>query len=199
MDETARSRTDHLLLKRSRKQLSLADDHRIIIPIFESVLTFPHLNSNFFRNNHAHDLFSCPHRFRFYDSGHWQLARQELVISVSFALLAFDPNYQIHGFFSCQEGISHGKQIDSQESVLDDTHNRRVVFGSNDLFGHVCDMFQFWGGLIGLRNVHVHLITVEIGVIGRADGQVQPEGVVGKDSHAMAHHTHSVESWLTVE
>mmetsp|Transcript_14393 Transcript_14393/g.39001 ORF Transcript_14393/g.39001 Transcript_14393/m.39001 type:complete len:244 (-) Transcript_14393:836-1567(-) len=50
-----------------------------------------------------------------------------------------------------------------------------------------------------LRHMHVHLITVEVGVVGRGDRQVEAESGVGQDAHAVAHHTHFVQRGLTVE
>eukprot|EP00967_Tisochrysis_lutea_P106952 scaffold164447_cov19-Tisochrysis_lutea.AAC.1 len=47
--------------------------------------------------------------------------------------------------------------------------------------------------------MHVHLITVEVGVVGRGDRQVEAESGVGQDAHAVAHHTHFVQRGLTVE
>ena len=64
--------------------------------------------------------------------------------------------------------------------------------------------------------LHVHLITVEIGVVRRRHGQVQTEGYttnqylryawaikeltgVRHELHPMAHHTHLVQTRLTVE
>lgn len=37
-----------------------------------------------------------------------------------------------------------------------------------------------------LRQVHVHLVAVEVGVVGRGDRQVEAEGGVGQDAHAVA-------------
>ena len=60
-------------------------------------------------------------------------------------------------------------------------------------------MLQFCSGFIALRDVHVHLVAVEVGIVGGADRQVQSESIVGKDSDPMTHHTHSMEGGLSVE
>ncbi len=61
------------------------------------------------------------------------------------------------------------------------------------------DVLELGPGLVVLGHVHVHLVAVEVGVVGRADGQVEPEGRVGQDPHAVAHHGHPVQRGLPVE
>lgn len=61
------------------------------------------------------------------------------------------------------------------------------------------DVFQLSDGLKGLGNVHIHLIAIEVSIVRRANRQVEPEGVVGKDPYAVSHHTHPVQGWLSVE
>lgn len=79
------------------------------------------------------------------------------------------------------------------------THDRRVIFRRDYLFGNVGYMFNLRNGLIALRNVHVHLIAVEIGIVGRTHRQIQSEGIVGEYSNSMTHHAHPVECGLPVE
>lgn len=47
--------------------------------------------------------------------------------------------------------------------------------------------------------MHIHFITVEISIVGSTDRQVEPEGIVRKNSNPMTHHTHSMESRLSIE
>ena len=60
-------------------------------------------------------------------------------------------------------------------------------------------MFEFCGGFVGLGHMHVHLVPVEVCVVGGADRQVETESVVGEDLDSMAHHAHPVQGGLTVE
>lgn len=50
-----------------------------------------------------------------------------------------------------------------------------------------------------LGDVHVHLVSIKVCVVRRCDRQVQPEGGVRQDSHAVSHHGHLVQGRLTVE
>lgn len=47
--------------------------------------------------------------------------------------------------------------------------------------------------------MHVHLIAIEVSIVGRADRQVESEGVVGEYSYTMGHHAHPMEGRLAVE
>ena len=98
---------------------------------------------------------------------------------MAFALLALDPDDEVHDFLPGEEGIPHGEEIDAEERVLDNTHDGGVAFRGNDLFGDMGDVFEFRCGLVGLGHVHIHLVTVEVSIVGGADRQVESEGVVG--------------------
>ena len=178
VDQATCTRADHFLLEGSWEQLAFADDHGVIISVFEAIFAFPHLNSDLLGDDHAHDLLAGPERLRFQNSRHGQFSREELTGSLALALLALDPDDEVHNFFPGEEGISHGEEIDAEEGILNDTHDRGVAFGGDDLFGDMGDVFEFGGGLVWLGHVHVHLVTVEVGVVGGADRQVESEGVV---------------------
>ena len=47
--------------------------------------------------------------------------------------------------------------------------------------------------------MHVHLVAIEVGVIGRADRRIEPEGLVGHYLHPVGHDGHPVQGWLAVE
>lgn len=81
-----------------------------------------------------------------------------------------NPNDQIHDLLLGQEGITHRKQIQSQQCVLDDTHDGGVVLWGDDLLRDVGNVLKFRYCFVGLGNVHVHFVTVEISVVGCAHG-----------------------------
>ena len=82
---------------------------------------------------------------------------------------------------------------------MHETHDGRVVFRCNNLFGDVGNVLKLRSGFIRLRDVHVHLITIEIGVIRRADREIEAEGIIGKNSDAVTHHTHTMECRLSIK
>jgi len=47
--------------------------------------------------------------------------------------------------------------------------------------------------------MHVHFITIEIGVVGCCHRQVHPEGRKRKHFHSVAHYRHFVQAWLSVK
>ena len=197
--ESSCARTHHFLLQCARQELPFADDHGGVVPVAQAVLALPDLDGDLLGDDHAHDLLAGPQRLGLENGRHRQLSRLQLVVALPLALLAVDPDHQVHHFFPREEGVSHREEIDAQQCVLHDTHDGRVVLGGNDLLGNVGDVLKFRDGLVGLRDVHVHLIAVKFGVVGRADGQVESEGVVRKDPDPVAHHTHAMQRWLTVE
>lgn len=113
MNKTSSTWSDHFLLKCTRKQFSFSDDHRRIVSISKAVFAFPHFNSDFFRNDHAHDLFTSPQRLRLEDGRNRKLSRKQLIITNTLSFLTIYPNHQIHGFLFRQEGVSHGEEINS--------------------------------------------------------------------------------------
>ena len=48
-------------------------------------------------------------------------------------------------------------------------------------------------------DVQVHLVPVEVGVVGTGVAEVHPEGGPGQHLDPVAHHTHLVEGGLSVE
>ena len=84
-------------------------------------------------------------------------------------------------------------------AYLHNTHARLVRLRRDDLPGSEMDVEDLRPGLHGLRYVQVHLVPVEVGVVGRGVAQVHAEGGPREDLHLVAHHTHLVEGGLTVE
>ena len=60
-------------------------------------------------------------------------------------------------------------------------------------------MFELGDGLIGLWDVHVHLVTIKVSVVWGTDREVEPERVIGQYPDPMSHHTHSMQRRLTIK
>lgn len=130
-------------MKCAGEELTLADDHGGIVSVAQTVFALPYLDGDLFRDDHAHDLLASPQRLWLENGRHRKLSRLQLVVALPFSLLAVDPDNEVHDLFPCEEGISHRKQIDSQQGILHDTHNRRIILRSNDLLRDVGDVFEF--------------------------------------------------------
>ena len=63
---------------------------------------------------------------------------------------------------------------------------RLTYLGRHDVLGDCHDLLRLCACLWRLRHVHVHLVPVEIGIVGRRDRQVQPECRVWQDLDSMA-------------
>ncbi|GIX63994.1 CDP-glycerol:poly(glycerophosphate) glycerophosphotransferase, putative [Babesia caballi] len=60
-------------------------------------------------------------------------------------------------------------------------------------------MLNLGARLVTLREVQVHLVTVEVRIVGRGNREVQPEGREGQYLASVTHDTHFVQRGLTVK
>jgi hypothetical protein len=51
----------------------------------------------------------------------------------------------------------------------------------------------------GLRDVNIHFIAIEVGVIGAADLEIEAEGTIGHDAYEMGHNRHAMEGGLAIK
>ncbi len=56
----------------------------------------------------------------------------------------------------------------------------------NDVAWDRHDLRHFCSGFRGLGDVHVHFVTIKVGIIGGCDGEVEAECGVGEDTYTMA-------------
>lgn len=97
------------------------------------------------------------------------------------------------------EDISLGELCRGGEGVLYDPHHRAIGLGGKDVTRHHQYLLKLRLRLQALWHVQVHLISVEVSVVGCGDGEVESEGRPGKDLDPVPHHGHLVKCWLTVE
>ena len=64
------------------------------------------------------------------------------------------------------EDVSLRHHHGAEQRVLHNAHHRLVALRTDDLPGHSHDFSDLSERLKGLRNVHVHLITVKVCVVG---------------------------------
>ena len=85
-----------------------------------------------------------------------------------------------------------GHLPDGRQGVLDDAHDGFVALRGDDLPGGDVDVLHLGPRLHGLRDVQVHLVPVEVGVVGAGVAEVHPERGPGQHLHPVAHHSHLV-------
>ena len=86
-----------------------------------------------------------------------------------------------------------GKSLEKNRIAL-------VTVPGRDQIGLVTHQDEGFGlGLFRLRQVEVHLVTVEVGVVGGADALVEAEGPVLQDLGPVTHDGDPVERRLTVD
>ena len=59
---------------------------------------------------------------------------------------------------------------------LYDSHDRSVRLRGHDQAGYEGELQNFRPSFHTLGKVQIHLISIEIGIVGRCHGEVQPEG-----------------------
>ena len=109
------------------------------------------------------------------------------------------PHHHVHELAAVEFHMRLRDAVGAHQRVLNDTDERLGMARSHDLVRNRRDLCEFRRGLVGLRDVRVHLITVEVCVIRRRDGYIETEGVVGKHLDTVTHHRHAVKRRLTVE
>lgn len=68
-----------------------------------------------------------------------------------------------------KEDITLGELADSGEGVLDNAHDRAVGLGGDDHSGDHGQLLDLSSRLQGLREVEVHLVPIEIRIVGGGD------------------------------
>mmetsp|Transcript_1042 Transcript_1042/g.3835 ORF Transcript_1042/g.3835 Transcript_1042/m.3835 type:complete len:222 (+) Transcript_1042:3-668(+) len=86
-----------------------------------------------------------------------------------------------------------------QKRILHDGHNRLVRLRRYDHFRYHHQLGNFRSRFVRLRQVHVHFIAIEIGVVRRRHGDVHTKRRVRHDAHSVSHDTHFVQRRLTVK
>ena len=71
--------------------------------------------------------------------------------------------------------------------------------GADDVLGNGGNVLQLHCRLVRLRDVRIHLITIEICIVRASDEHVQTESLVGENLDPMRHHRHFVQRRLPVD
>ena len=188
MNNTATRCTDDLLHQLAVLEHTILDEKTTVFEWDVSVLVVVAQNVQARWKSHGDDLLSCPSRAWLEDSR----VRQKAVPS-------WNPHHGVHDFLLRKHGVTSGELVNASHGVLDETHERAVLLRRHNVERNSTEVHDLSTGLVRLRNVQVHLVTVEIGVVGCGDGKVHAEGRVWHDSHSVTHHGFLVKRGLTVE
>mmetsp|Transcript_11745 Transcript_11745/g.47415 ORF Transcript_11745/g.47415 Transcript_11745/m.47415 type:complete len:693 (-) Transcript_11745:659-2737(-) len=139
-------------------------------------------------NNQREQLLASPQRPRLEDGRLGDLAVEVL-----------DPHQHVHDDVLLDERAAVGHQLAAEQRVLHDTDHGLVRLRRDDLRRHHHQLAHLGAALDGLRHVEVHLVTVEIGVVGRRHREVEAEGGEGHNLDPVSHHGHLVQRRLSVE
>ena len=136
--------------------------------------------------------------------------RHDVLAAVGwFAVLVFDEFRQSPRVADVSKHLqtvglaNHGsrtrQEVSTRNVVVDTTDDRTAVSRGQDVLLDTHQDLRFSPSLLGLYHVQVHFIAVEVSVVRRTNGQVEPERVSLHDANFVHHHRHSVQGRLSVE
>ena len=108
-------------------------------------------------------------------------------------------HHEVHELAARDADAVLGHAVQAQQAVLHRVDGGLAVLGVDHQPRDGREVVQLAARLDALRVVGVHLVAVEVGVVGRRGAHVEAEGVVGHDAHAVAHQAHLVQRRLAVE
>ena len=75
-----------------------------------------------------------------------------------------------------------GEEVGGGDVIMNCADDGTPVFGGNDMILDEEKDLSFGTTFFRLRDVDIHFIAIEVGVIGRSDLEVETEGAVGHDT-----------------
>jgi hypothetical protein len=182
VDNTTASCSNVLLRQETKHQLSTSHQKAIVFKWRILMSIIRHMQVDDLRNNHADNLFSSPSRTGL-DNG-WL---------GDYTIPFRNPKQDVHQLLLCQEHISPTHLVHTSQCILHDTHERTISLRRNDIERNHAELHDLSSSLLCLRNVQVHLVAIEIGVVRRSDGQVQSESRIRHDPNSVTHHRFFVQ------
>ena len=190
--QAARGGSEGLFAKRTRQQLAPLDDnlridrrHAVRLSVLVPRCSPSEVDR---RQEQRYKLLAGPQRPGLEDG--WRG-------NVSVPIL--EPHEQVAEYVVLDERVPLREQAGRQQRVLHNPHHGFVGLRRDDVTGDRHDLLDLGTGLLALHEMHVHLITIEIGVVWRRYRQVEPERGVREDADTVTHHGHFMQRWLTVE
>ena len=98
-----------------------------------------------------------------------------------------------------EEDVALRQEIQAEETVLHDAHDGFVGLGPQRILRDRHERGAFRARHLALRNVQVHLVAVEVGVVRRRNHEREAKGVTRHEAHAVRLHSVHVETRLPVE
>mmetsp|Transcript_19703 Transcript_19703/g.55021 ORF Transcript_19703/g.55021 Transcript_19703/m.55021 type:complete len:611 (-) Transcript_19703:453-2285(-) len=140
------------------------------------------------RQDHSEELFAGPQL-------HWLANGRDGNPSVP----VLHPHEHVEGQVLVDEAIAFCHFLHGQEGILHDTHNGTVALSRNHHAGRKHHQFGFGPCGNGLRNVEIHFVSVEIGIVGRRTTEIQSKGRPVQHLDAVSHDTHLMQGGLSIE
>ena len=179
---------EDILVEDALQNLALANPHEILLDLVVLVHAVPHVHIDRGKKL-AENLLAGP-------------ALLAILLAPTLRHDALEtpiPHHHIHKLPPVEGYMRPCDPVGANKSVLHDADHGLRVTGRNDLVRNGRNLQELRGALVGLRNMGVHLVAVKVRIVGRRDGYVQAERIVGQHLHAVPHHRHSVERRLAIK
>jgi hypothetical protein len=92
-----------------------------------------------------------------------------------------------------------GEQVGAGEEVLRGGDDDLAVARRDEIREHTEERERLGARLLGLRQVQIHLVAVEVGIVRRAHALVKAEGAARHHARTVRHNRELVQRRLTVE
>jgi hypothetical protein len=154
MDDTTSGGANILLGEQTIHELALLDQETLVLKRAEIIVSGRHVDVDDLGNDHAGNLLSSPSRPGLVDG--W--ARDN-------AIPLWHPEHDVHDLLLCEENITTAELVDTGQGVLHNTHQGTVALWRHDIQGNHAQLLDFGARLLGLRDVKIHFVTVEISIV----------------------------------
>ena len=98
-----------------------------------------------------------------------------------------------------KENIPTGHDERCSQEILHKSNDRFSTFGSHYVFGHPHEVLNLCPCLNCLRNVDIHLVSIEISIERSTNTLIESESPSWRNFNFETHHTDSVQTGLPVK
>ena len=147
----------------------------------------------------------------FISNRHWwhnlrqnlEVCDDRIVVAVHFEQIGVDfliSDQETHRLQRRKRDVLSREPIASEQRILENSYDRLIFGGTDDLIGYGSKMTQLDFRLRVLRHVQVHFITIKIGIVWFRVTHVHTKCVtLVHNAGDVTHHTHSVQRRLTIK
>lgn len=148
-----------------------------VVPLFQNCVDL-HVAAAVGPQHNPNCLLACPQLDWFQDRGRRRVNNLITVVEIA---------TKLHELRSVEKSVLLSQQEARCQKVLSGSDQGSTVLGNTDIAIDVHEDTSFSPSLLCLRHVDVHLVTVKISIVGRADTLVESQSTVLHDLCLVSH------------